>query len=35
MVYDKLIRTLKNSKSVTKEANKMSKEAADLSENMT
>jgi len=32
MVYDKLMKTLKNSKSVTKEANKQSKEAADLLE---
>jgi len=34
MVYDKLLRTLKNSKSVTKEANKVSKEAKDLEETM-
>ena len=32
MVYDKLLRTLKNSRSVTKEANKVSRESKDLEE---
>lgn len=32
MVYDKLWRTLKNSRSVTKEANKVSREAKDIDE---
>ena len=32
MVYDKLIRTLRNSRNVTKEANKICKEAADIDE---
>ena len=32
MVYDKLLRTLKNSRSVTKEANKVSRESKDLGE---
>ena len=32
MVYDKLLRTLKNSRSVTKEANKICREAKDIEE---
>ena len=32
MVYDKLWKTLKNSRSVTKEANKVSREAKDIDE---
>ena len=32
MVFDKLLRTLKNSRSVTKEANKVSRESKDLEE---
>lgn len=34
MVYDRIVRTLKNSRNVTKEANKVCKEQADLMEAM-